>query len=295
MYVTRCRVFIDAMLPELERIPTPDSSFACREGIGRGFAFKWHFHPELELTLISRGTGKRFVGDHIGRFGAGDLVLLGANLPHTWRSDRAPAGQTHRSLYVQFRPDLLGPQWLAMPEARGLSSLFDRARRGLLVSGRTRADVAARLERMRGAGGLARLLHLLETLDVLARSRHLTPLSSPRYAVPTAPAQAHRIDAVCRFLNDHYRRPIALAEAAERAHLSESAFSRFFIRMTGRTFKGYLNELRVGTACDLLVRTEGKVTSIAGASGFQNLSNFNRQFRKVRGMSPAQFRKQFVG
>jgi AraC-like DNA-binding protein len=284
------------MLPELEHIPTPDSSFACREAISpRGFLFKWHFHPELELTYIDHGTGTRFVGDHIERFVAGDLVLLGKNLPHSWRSDAPTAGKPHRSVFAQFRgDDLLGRGWLDIPELRRLPSLFDRAGRGLSIRGVTRRHVIGRMERMLATRGLERLLILVETLDLLSRRpAHLSPLSSPRYAAPLGAQQARRIDLVCRYLNDRFREPVTLAEAADVASLSESAFGRFFLKMTGRTFKGYLNELRVGTACDLLVRTETKIATIAGQSGFDNLSNFNRQFLKHRGIGPAQYRRQF--
>ena len=282
------------MLPELEHIAAPEGSFACRDYTTAGFTFRWHFHPEVELTLILRGSGNRFVGDDIDRFEAGDLVLLGRDLPHTWRSDAPRRGQPHRAIVAQFRTEGPCAAWLGLAECRGITALLARANRGLAFKGPVRRDAAVRMERMMAASpGLPRLVALLETLDLLAASRGGRPLSSARFTAPFRPEQTHRIDRVCRYINDHFQEGLSLAQASAVAHLSESAFSRFFMKMTGRTFKGYLNELRVGAACDLLIRTEDKIAHVASASGFENLSNFNRQFLKRKGISPVAFRRQY--
>jgi AraC-like DNA-binding protein len=147
---------------------------------------------------------------------------------------------------------------------------------------------------MEGRRGMARLVGLLEVLDLLSRSREAQPLSSPSFVPSLREGERERIDRVCRFLNDRYTERIPLGEAAERAHMSVPAFSRFFRRKTGRTFVAYLNELRTGHACRLLIETDKTVSEVCFASGFNNLSNFNRRFLTLKGMSPRAWRHEFA-
>ena len=282
------------MQARLEKVSAPGAtaSFLCRRRRDARFGFAWHFHPEIELTLIVRSRGKRFVGDSIADYEEGDLVLLGPNLPHTWDSGPARRGP-HEAVFCQFSPSFLGAEFLAAPEMLPVRRLLDRSARGLRFTGRTQRGVARRMDGMERLEGPERLLALLEVLAALARSRDARPLSSRAFSPSPRRGDAERIDRVCRFLTESFAGRVPLAEAARVAHLSIPAFSRFFRLRTGKTLVGYLHELRVGHACRALIETDRAVSDIAFDSGFNNLSNFNRRFLEMKGMSPREFRAQF--
>ncbi|MBV8879199.1 MAG: AraC family transcriptional regulator [Planctomycetaceae bacterium] len=276
------------MKARIERVSTDAAaSFLCRRRVDARFGFFWHFHPEVELTYIVRSRGRRFVGDSIEAYDDGDLVLVGPNLPHTWSSDPGRKGR-HEAVFCQFPLPLL-----KAPELGGVERLLERSSRGLRFTGRTQKSVARRMEGLDRLQGLGRLAALLEILDELARSKDARPLSGRRFVQAPRSADAERIDRVCRFLNGRCLEGVSLAEAAGVAHLSIPAFSRMFRRATGRTLVEYLNELRTGLACRALIETERPVSDIAWDSGFNNLSNFNRRFRRLKGMSPREYRRAF--
>src|SRR6185436_14189073 len=274
------------MKANVERVSTGGgASFICRRRTDPRFGFYWHVHPEIELTHIVRSRGRRFVGDSIEPYEDGDLVLVGPNLPHTWDSDPRRRGP-HEAVFCQFSESFLGPDFLRAPELAPVRRLLDRASQGLRFTGKTQKAVAHRMGSMDRLPGLARLAALLETLDLLARSRDVRPLSSREFVPGLRRGDAGRIDRVCRFLNERCTGRITLAEAAAAAHLSIPAFSRFFRRKTGRTLVAYLNELRTGLACRALIESDRSISDIAFDSGFNNLSNFNRRFLGLKKMSP---------
>ncbi len=281
------------MQARVERIAAPASqSFVWKRRLDPRFEFAWHFHAEAELTWIVRSRGRRFVGDHVGDYADGDLVLLGPELPHTWHSEPGRRGR-HEAVVVQFPAALLGPEFLAAPETLPVRRLLERAARGLQFRGPAQRAAARRLDEMGGLEGLPRLLALLEVLEILARARDARPLASPGFVRALRKEDVERIDRVLGFLADRYDGDVSLPEAARAAHLSVPAFCRFFKKRTGRTFVAYVNELRLGRACRLLVETDRAVSDIAFASGFNNLSNFNRRFLELRGMSPRDYRRAF--
>lgn len=273
------------MRPSFEHIaPTSRLSWKHHVRRGRRFDFLWHYHAEYELTLITKGGGARFVGDSMAPYRSGDLTLIGPELPHTYAS----TGIGNEAVIVQFRRDFLGADFFDRPDFREIARLLDRAGRGLSFdAGGPAAEVLRGLTRV-SAG--ARTLRLLDALLALSGSRG-KPLASPHY-VP-ARLDDGRLDAVCRFLNVNYSRRVGLAEAAAVAHLSPPAFSRFFHRVMGRTMTAYLNELRIGAACRLLVDTDLPIADIAARSGFGNLSHFNRRFRLLRSATPREYRNAF--
>lgn len=276
------------MKARIERVSTGDAaSFLCRRRTDSRFGFAWHYHPELELTLIVRSRGRRFVGDSIEAYDDGDLVLVGSNLPHTWSSDPSRKGR-HEAVFCQFPRE-----FLKSPELSAAQRLFDRSSRGLRFTGRTQRAVARQMEELERLQGLRRLAGLLEILDQLARSTESRPLSGRGYVPSVRSGDADRIDRVCRFLNGRFAEGVTLAEAASVAHLSIPAFSRLFRRATGRTLVAYLNELRTGLACRELMETGRAVSDIAYDVGFNNLSNFNRRFRALKGLSPREYREAF--
>lgn len=252
----------------------------------------WHYHPEAELTLILESSGRRFVGDHIGGFGPGDLVLLGPGLPHCWRNAEVPlpGGGRARSVYVQFRPEWLAGAAGWLPELDGIRCLMARAGRGLAFSGREREVAAREVERLPGLRGLRRLVVFWELLQGLAESGGGEALSSAGFAPVLDEAACARIRRIHQHVYRHFRGPISHRELARLAGLTPAALSKFFRRTTGRTVTEFVNEVRVGEAARRLIDTSDHVCEVAFASGFESLAHFNTTFRRIQQLTPSRFR-----
>lgn len=280
-----------------EKIETAHGrSFAFREFDLPEFDSPWHFHPEFELTLVTEGSGRRFVGDHIADYEPGDLVLLGPELPHFWHS-KTPAKGTERScsLVVQFLPEFLGTDFFELPELDAIKSLFKNASLGLRFSGRTRERAARILERMESRSPQGQLLGLLEVLDILSRSPEVEVLATEGFAPSLDRRTEERINRCQTYIFNHLDSSFSLADVAVHMNMSPSAFSRYFKRSMGKTFSQFVNELRVGQACRDLLESDRPIAEIAYKSGFNNLSNFNRRFREIKGISPRKFRNNYQG
>ena len=274
----------------------PNTSFAFKEFRKlTHFPFNWHYHPELELTLIVKGRGLRFVGDSIQDYSEGDLCLLGSNTPHTWQSNPGP-GQSVHSVVILFTSGFLGAEFFGKPEARGIQDLFERARRGLSLHGRTRQTIATQMMKMRTVprGSFQHVLDLLSMLATIsaAPKRDCAPLAHCDVE-PVMNKDAHqRLRSVLNFINNHPGEIPAQGDVARQIRLSPAAFSRFFKRSVGKTYVSYLNELRIGRACRALIETDQNITEIAYGAGFNNLSNFNRRFRAMKRMTPRSYREK---
>lgn len=280
------------MQAEFEKIfPASDSSFRVFTRVDRAFDFRWHYHPEYELTFIVRSRGKRYVGDHIADYRDGDLVLLGPNLPHTWAAPAA--GRTHRAVVVQFDRDCFGTAFFRRPELRGVAALLQRARRGLHFGGPVSRRAGRELQRLPRQRGLTRVLTLLRVLDGLAGAADVRPLSSEGFTPAWCIGDQARIDRVCRYIRDHFTERLTLRAVAETARLSPRAFTRFFKRTLGKTLVAYVNELRIGHACALLIATDQSVTEIGYGSGFNNLAHFNRRFLALKKVTPREYRRAY--
>jgi len=273
--------------------PGANASFVYRVFRQPCFPFQWHHHPELELTMIVRGRGLRFVGDSVQDYAEGDVCLLGAHTPHTWYSQPVK-GQSVVSIVIQFSADFLGERFMRLPESRSIIELYERARRGLVLGGSLRRSIAEQMVKMRKqpVGSFTHVCGLMSMLDEISRdAKDAKPLAVSDFE-PTLSKQASRtINAVCGMMNARLDEIPTQAKAAEMAGLSPQAFSRFFKRCVGRTYVEYVNHLRIGAACRELMETDRSVTQIAYDAGFNNLSNFNRRFRDVKGMTPREFRR----
>ena len=285
------------MKPILERRSLPaDASILCIERDEPRFPFHWHCHASYELTLITAGTGQRFIGDHIGPYRPGDLVLSGSNVPHTWASSPFARGrpQRHRAIYVQFAPDVLGAEFLGRPELAAVKHLLDHAARGLQFTGSVAVSVGHRLRLLLRRRGLPRLLLWLEILDQLARTLPAaTVLASAATAPPRRPTDQRRIETALGFIHDHLGEPIRLDSVAAAVHMSRSTFARFFRRTTGRTLIEYVNDVRIGRACLLLTDTDLSVSEVCFKSGFASLPYFNRRFRSGKTITPSAYRHAY--
>ncbi|HPC60449.1 MAG TPA: AraC family transcriptional regulator [Verrucomicrobiota bacterium] len=283
------------MKPAFEQTPQrPWESFHFEELRSSSYNATWHFHPEYQITLVLKSHGYRLVGDNISPLTAGDLVFIGSNLPHVWHQDETGSRSRDavHAIVVRFLDTFLGHPFLHIPEMAPVQRLLKRSRRGLHVTGRTRDEVADRLLRLRSARGLERIAGLLSILGILAESRELTPIASAGFVPVLERDDQNRVERVIAYINQHLAEPIDRDVLAANAHLSPSAFSRFFKLRTGKSLPRYLNELRVGRACRLLADEHAKIVDIALQCGFNNLANFNRRFREITGLNPSDYRRR---
>ena len=282
-----------AAKPILEQVPRhQDESFDCEVIHGRDYGTRWHFHPEVQITLAIRSNGYRIVGDNIAPLRDGDLVLLGSEVPHVWQQDEVREGAVE-AIVLRFTEDFLGREFLARPEMAGVVKLLHKARRGIEVHGKTRREVTERLQALPQATGLNRVIALLGVLDVLARSSDVKLLASAGFRPQLDASDQDRMGRILRHIQNHLTEEIARDDVARIASLSAGAFSRYFKSRTGKTLPEYVNELRIGRSCRFLVEGDAPVTEIALDCGYQNLANFNRWFRKVTGTVPRDYRTTF--
>jgi len=251
----------------------------------------WNNHPECEIHLIRNTEGTCYVGDYIGPFTSGDLYLVGRDLPHNWVTPLPPGEiAEQRDVVIQFDQERLFRAAEALPELNRLMHLLHLAQRGLSFHGQTRRNGAALVEAIGTAAGLDRLSLFFELLHLLSTTEEHRVLSSDGFA-PNLDAKANQIlRDVLQHLAAHLDDDIRLSDMAAIAGMTESSFSRFFKKNTGNTFTRHLSELRTSKACHLLASTDKAVTEICHDVGYFNISNFNRAFRDVRGMTPSQYR-----
>lgn len=272
----------------------PDASFLCWEVIEDRFPFVWHYHPEYELTLITRGRGTRFVGDSIADFSDGDLVLIGPDMPHTWcayKAHRGPRGP-HKAVCIQFTENFLGDRFFQIPEMQRVSALLERCGRGLTFSRRVRVEVNPLIAAMHKAPSQERLTTFLKVLIVLSRA-DAHPMASENFRPLLASNAEKRMDVVCRYLNEHLSSSIKHADLARLVRMNPASFSRFFKSTIGKTLTDYVNELRVGLACRLLIESDLSILEVCHRSGFNNFSNFSRRFKAIKTVNPKRFRTNF--
>ena len=287
------------MRPQLLKVTRePGHSFCVRRDLVPYVNNRWHFHSEVELIHFKKGQGTQFVGDNMKRFKPGDVVLVGANLPHYWRFD-----ETYFEEYTEVTADVRvahfgekfwGNSFLDLPETAHLKSLLEKAKRGLQVEGEAGKKVAELLERLLEAEGMHRLLLLQEALYIIAVSERLQPLSSIGFRHNFQEAESERINLIYEYSLQHFRRSIQLEEIAGVANISPNSFCRFFKSRTRKTYSRFLIEIRVGHACKLLIENNLSIKQVCYESGFNNFTSFYKYFKLITGKSPLGYQREFI-
>jgi len=284
------------MKPQYERVTFPKGcSLRVYQRQVSQIPFEWHHHPEFELTLTINSRGWRFIGDHIGQYDALDLVLVPPDMPHTWAStnvidEKGP----HTANVVWFSRAWALRLADLCPEFSAISKLLSRASAGLSFSPPAGALMHSRLPELLSNSPQRRLHGALELLTQLADMEGL-PLATSEIAVrPTLGDEPAQLNRVLDFLHKHFCESIRVEDLCSIGNLSARSLHRLFVRHIGGSVTDYLNKLRIGRACMLLVQTDSPVGMIAAESGFPNLANFNRHFRNARQMTPTEFRRYFV-
>lgn len=284
------------MKPLLEKVMPPEgASWAWLDRrLDDAIPFQWHHHPEFELTLTLNSVGQRFIGDHIGEYEDGDLVLIGPNLPHTWASrDKRDPQAPHVARVMWFHPDWAAGLTALLAEFRGVADLLARAQRGLSFSDAGAAAVRPMIDTLFARPSADRLTLLIDILRRLAEDSAAAPLASPIAATPQHPADRARIDRVLDVIHARYMEPLPLDTLADIAALSPSGLHRMFVRHVRSPLSVYITRLRLGEACALLSGTTRPIAHIASDVGYDSLANFNRQFKTAKQMTPRQYRRQF--
>jgi AraC-like DNA-binding protein len=280
------------MSPDLELVHTrQDESFRAWVHDYPHTVAKWHFHPEYEVHVITASSGKFFVGDFIGDFGPGNLVLTGPNLPHNWVSNLGAGEQVGaRDLVLQFSRPFADRMLGAIPELSPLQDLLEGAARGLQFPDALGRSIIPLMQDLAQASGARRVVLMMSVLEQLASCRERKPLAGPGYDLDAQRHMSSTINQVLSCIRQNLGGNLRESDVAELAGMSVSSFTRFFKRHTGCTFIQYQNGLRLNEACELLMCTELSVTEVCYRVGFNNLSNFNRQFLAHKGMPPSRFR-----
>lgn len=276
-----------------ERIQSdPSTAIAIRDLSATHFSYPWHYHPELELTLIVQGRGLRYVGDSIAEFEAGDLCLIGGGTPHCWLSQPV-AGKTVRALVIQFPAGVFGDDFLRLAATRPLAGLLERAALGLSIGGPTHAQITAEMWRLTdpAASDLEKIRRLLNILVTMSGTPHTQSLALTSSHPAMHGRDATRLGKLTSYIHDHAMERLSQREAAKLVAMSPGAFSRFFGRHFGKPFVAYVAEVRIAHACRLLIEDDLNISEIAYQVGFNNLANFNRQFLRLKGVAPSGYRK----
>lgn len=279
----------------IDRASLSNSSFRVSVNKGQYFLKVWHYHPELELVLIVEGKGKRFIGDSIDKFQEGDVVLIGGDLPHMWLSDEAYFVDNHRlkvkAIAVHFKRDFLGEHFFELPETLHIGKMVLLAKRGLIFKN-VHSNVVNRIMELPKQKALSRALSLIEILSQLSKQKKPDFISSWGFLNRYHDTENKRLQKIYGYVNKNFQRPISSKKVAQIANMNPSAFSRFFSQANGKTFTRYINEIRIGYACKLLIENDKNVASVCFESGFNNISNFNRQFKAITKVSPSDYFKR---
>ncbi len=288
------------MKPHFHKVPSSGaSSFSLRHDTRSNFGTLWHFHPELELHFILKGHGIQYIGDTVSGFSDGDLIFLGQNLPHTWRCSEEYFGG-HPSLKVeafvlQFLPSCLGKEFLTLPETQSIPALFEVAKRGLKITGKTKELIAGMLYKMEDASQLERIIYLLQILNTLADSQEMETISPGyTYSHLLNTAEMQRLEKIYTYVLANFREDISLERISSISNLTVSSFCRYFKTMTNKTFFEFLIEVRISNVCKGLIEDKLPIEMIGYECGFHNISNFYRHFKKVTGLTPNQYKKRYI-
>jgi AraC-like DNA-binding protein len=283
------------MKPHLLKVALrPESSITISKV--DNFYNQWHFHPEIELIYIHSGRGTRFIGNDVHRFEKDELCLIGSDMPHMWRCDPEYFAENSKLkldvTVIYFHHDFLGDKFFNTPELKSIASLIEKAKRGMKITGDTRFRVRALINKLSAATGLQRITTLLTILETIAFSTEKEYINTLYNPEGIEKSEADRLNSVFQYISDNFQKKITLTEIASVANLSAKAFCRYFKTKTRKTLSDFLLEVKIAHACNLLLEKDMTIYEVCYDSGFNNLSNFNRYFKKLTNKTPLEFKKE---
>lgn len=251
--------------------------------------FYWHFHPETELVFVESESGFRHVGDHISKYHESDLVLIGPNIPHL--NFDYGIKEVVNTVVVQMKEDFLGQIFFSLPEIKAIHLLFEKSKEGIAFHGETKEVVGEKLKHLSDLDPFERLISLLEVFNLLAKSTETEMLHAKPLENASLIKEQKRIQKVYHFIEVNYQNQMDVNEVAELCNLTTPAFCRYFKKATHYIFTEFLNIFRINQSKKLLLQDKN-VSETCYASGFSNLSHFNKTFKKVTGKNPSEFKKE---
>lgn len=286
------------MKPLLEKsIESLNQSFLVKKLQEPFFDPNWHFHPHYQLFTVIKGTGTRFIGDDIRHFEEGDTVFLGPNMPHLWRSDRnyfeKESQLQTEGIVVYFKEDFLGNDFFEKPEMFDIKSFLKNSERGLDITGTLGAEMVRDLKELLGLTGFEGISKLLNILHKLSVTNDYQYISSSNYTNTHKISETERMRIVHEYVLKHFKENINLSTVASLSNMTEAAFCRYFKSRTNKTFSDFVKEIRIGNACKILQDENKSISQTCYESGYNTVSNFNNQFKSLKGVSPLQYQKLY--
>lgn len=280
------------MKAKLENISSDaDSSFRMLLTPRLNEIFYWHFHPEFEIVYVEASCGYRHIGDHISKYEGSDLALIGSNIPHL-NFDYGVKTEVD-TVVVQMKENFLGEHFFSLPEMAAIKILFDKAKEGIAFYGETKKVAGEKLKQLTSLSHFAQLITLLEVFQLLAHSSEVELLNAKPIAGASVLKEQQRIQKVYHFIETNYQKPVDVNEVAAFSHLTTAAFCRYFKKSTHYTFTEFLNRFRINQAKKILMQDK-TVTEACYETGFENISYFNKTFKKITGENPSVFRKKYA-
>lgn len=274
-----------------QRLPlTEDTSFVAKTFRTPNFEVPWHQHIECEIILFTEGAGMSFVGNHVGTFNIGDIYFIGSNLPHTFQKQSDDLVTS--AVVIQFTEDFWGSAFISLPESNSIMNLFKKGQQGLKISGNCKKQIEPLIQELENLQGFQRIISLCKCLQLIAEGDELIALSTQNNFLLNHRSQS-RIDRIFQYTIDHFKYPITLEDIAKTSCMSVPAFCSFFKKSTKKTYVEFLNEIRIGYACKMLIDTDEKILNICYMSGYNTLAHFNKQFLKLKNMTPSQYRNLY--
>ncbi|WP_256005091.1 AraC family transcriptional regulator [Pedobacter deserti] len=286
------------MKPQLLKVSNDTLySFSARRDNVPYINNRWHYHAEVELIYVIKGTGTQFIGDSIKRFRAGDVVLVGSHLPHYWKFDEQHFEEEHPNIdvvVVHFTENFWGSTFLTLPENKPLKDVLEKAKRGLKVQDKSKHQIGIIIESILSSTGPARITRLMEALLAIENCKNNVLLSSIGFRPNFQDTENDRINAIYNFSMTNFKRKIQMEEMAAVANISPNSFCRYFKSRTRKTYTQFISEIRVGHACKLLIENNMNVKQICYESGFHNFASFHKHFKLITGKSPLAYQKTYL-
>ena len=287
------------MKPIFEKInKLEDQSFYLEEVNRPSFIDLWHFHPEIEILYVREGFGTRYVGDSISSFYPGDLVIIGSNTPHVWSSGSDFLNPENKllssAICIQFVEDFIGKSSSGIPEFHIMNEFLNKAKRGVQFIKKTHNVLVRHIKELPSRRGMDRLIGLLTILDIMSTSNDVKYLSSHDYSPGLINSEdKYRMEIIYQYVIRKFPGKIHLEEIASLVNLTPPSFCRFFKSRTTKVFSSFVNEVRIGNSCKMLIENKHNISQVCYLSGFNYLSNFNRQFKKIKGITPSEFQQKY--
>ncbi|TDQ10950.1 AraC family transcriptional regulator [Pedobacter metabolipauper] len=287
------------MKPQLLKVTSnPINSFSARRDNVPYINNRWHYHAEVELIYFKSGNGTQFIGDSIKRFKSGDVVLVGAHLPHYWKFDDVYFNEEEKNnadvIVVHFCENFWGNQFINLPENKTLKLVLEKAQRGIQVQDKGKAQIGELLESILLSEGPKRIMTLIEALMAIESFAGTQLLSSIGFRHNFEDTENERINAIYNYSIANFKRKIQMEEMAAVANISPNSFCRYFKSRTRKTYTQFISEIRVGHACKLLIEDSMNVKQICYESGFHNFASFHKHFKIITGKSPLTYQKSYL-